>query len=81
MFIVDAFSRELVSGLCHAELVGRKLGCVHAVQQVVLFGDAFALLDLIAADAAIQSFVSRIVEDAEHPALHPRLLCGTAQGL
>ena len=74
-------SRQLVTGLRHAKLVGGQLGGVHAIEQVVFVWNGFALFDGVAPQATIQTFVACIMKDAKHLALHTSVLCGARQGL
>ena len=48
---------------------------------MLFFGNAFAGLDGLGAQAAVEALVAGVVEDAEHAALHARLTGSTGKGL
>ena len=79
--IVNPLTGQLVAGLRHAKLVGREFRRVHPIQELLFLGDAFAGLDGVGAQAAVEALVAGVVEDAEHAALHARLPGRPGKGL
>lgn len=81
LFAADAFALEFVAGLGHAELIGGEFGGIHAVHELFFVGDSLVFLDRLDAETAVESFVSGVVEDAEHAALYSGVLGDPGQGL
>ena len=71
LLVIHPLTRQLIARLSHAELVGRQLGRIHTVHELFFLGDAFAFLDRLTAESAVEPLVTRVVKDSEHSILHP----------